>query len=219
MRPAARRGVILAALLTALFLAPTAVASAHPLGNFTINHYNGLTIHPDGIDLLAVVDSAEIPTLQQLPRTDTDGDGAVSAAEGRRYATESCADVAAAVTASVGGEPLRFAVRSAEVSYPPGAADLSITRLSCRLTAPADLAQPTTLAFRDGYLSDRIGWREITAVGEGVGLPESPVPATSVSDQLRNYPNDLLTTQTARRGRAVWVQRRRPQISIACSGD
>jgi ABC-type nickel/cobalt efflux system permease component RcnA len=48
--------------------------------------------------------------------------------------------------------------------------------------------------FGDGYRSDRIGWRELTAVGRGVHLDRSPVPATSVSDELLHYPNDLLSS-------------------------
>ncbi|MGH4022502.1 MAG: hypothetical protein ACRDT0_25340, partial [Pseudonocardiaceae bacterium] len=193
MRRAARRLAVLAGVIVALALPGTAGASAHPLGNFTVNHYTGLTIHPDRVEVLAVVDSAEIPTLQQRPQVDIDGDGAVSGPERRASATAQCGQLSAAVRGAVDGEPLRFAVRSAGVSYPPGEADLPTTRLSCRLAAPAQLDEPATLHFRDGFRTDRIGWREITAVGAGVGLPESPVPARSVSDELRSYPDDLLT--------------------------
>ncbi|MGH3937839.1 MAG: hypothetical protein ACRDTG_04265, partial [Pseudonocardiaceae bacterium] len=186
------RLVVLGGIIVTLALVSPGTGSAHPLGNFTVNHYHGLTIHPDRIELLAVVDSAEIPTLQQQPQVDTDGDGVLSGAEQQTYATAQCDQLPGALRATVDGELLRFKVRSAEVSYPPGQADLPTTRLTCLLNAPAQLDEPATLSFRDDFGSDRIGWREITAVGEGIGLPQSPVPASSISDELRSYPNDLL---------------------------
>ena len=196
MRRALRRSAPLAVpagVIATLALVSPGTASAHPLGNFTVNHYSGLTIHPDRVNALVVVDSAEIPTLQQRPQLDTDGDAAVSGAEGRAYAAAQCDRLSAAVRGAVDGEALRFAVRSAQVSNPPGEAGLPTTRLTCRLSAPAALGEPATLSFWNEFRGDRVGWREITAVGEGVGLPESPVPERSVSDELRDYPDDLLT--------------------------
>ncbi|MGH4015459.1 MAG: High-affinity nickel-transporter [Pseudonocardiaceae bacterium] len=194
MSRALRRLAVLAGVIVTLaLLLGAGSASAHPLGNFTVNHYAGLTIHPDRVEVLAVVDSAEIPTLQQRPQVDTDGDGAVSGPERQAYATTQCDQLSNAVRATADGEPLRFTVRFAEVSYPPGQADLPTTRLTCRLAAPAPLDEPATLSFRNDFRSDRIGWREITAVGAGVGLPHSPVPARSISDELRSYPDDLLS--------------------------
>jgi nickel/cobalt transporter (NicO) family protein len=73
-----RLGALLALCTAALALGPAGSAAAHPLGNFTVNHYDGLRLHADRVELLAVVDHAEIPTLQQ-PRLDTDSDGAISA--------------------------------------------------------------------------------------------------------------------------------------------
>ena len=92
----------------------------------------------------------------------------------------------------VGGEPVPWTVHSAGLEYPPGQAGLPTTRLTCRLAAAA-VGRAGSLSVRDSYRDDRIGWREITAAGEGVALPDSPVPATSLSDGLRAYPDDLLS--------------------------
>ena len=187
-----RRLVVLVGLLLPLCVLLAPAASAHPLGRFTVNHYNGLTLHPNRLGVHAVVDSAEIPTFQMRSEVDTDGDRAISDPEARAYATARCDRLSRAVSATVDGETLRFTVRSAAVSYPPGEAGLPTTRLTCELTASADLDEPAIVTFTDSLQPDRIGWREITATGEGLRLPDSPVPARSVSAVLRNYPVDLL---------------------------
>lgn len=58
---------------------------AHPLGNFSLNHYNSLEIHPDGIITQHVLDFAEIPSYNELSRVDTDGDNKVTLKEMRQY--------------------------------------------------------------------------------------------------------------------------------------
>src|SRR4051812_35549552 len=59
--PAMRRALL--ALLAFLALAPA--ASAHPLGNFTINHLSAVTISSDRVDVVYTIDQAEIPTFQE----------------------------------------------------------------------------------------------------------------------------------------------------------
>src|SRR5262249_42409560 len=44
------------------------------------------------------------------------------------------------------------------------------------------------------FRADRVGWRELTAVGHGVRLVDSPLPASSVTGELRRYPPDLLSS-------------------------
>ncbi|MDQ3155080.1 MAG: High-affinity nickel-transporter [Actinomycetota bacterium] len=192
MRRVARRLALLVGVVVALALTGAGSAAAHPLGNFTVNHYDGLMLYPDRIDVHAVVDSAEIPTFQNQSQVDTDGDDGISDVERRGYATAQCDQLSRAVSATVDGDPVQFAMRSAAVSYPPGQGGLPTTRLTCELSAPAELDEPATVTFTDSFRLDRIGWREITAAGEGVRLPDSTVPVRSVSDVLRNYPVDLL---------------------------
>ncbi len=167
---------------------PTGTADAHPLGNFTVNHYDGLRLFPDRVELLAVVDYAEIPTLQQRPGVDTDADGAVSAAEGQRRAADECGAVAGAVLASVDGTALDWRVQRTSLALQPGEAGLATTRVECELRAAAALDRPATVEVVDGYLADRIGWREISAAGDGVRLLESTVPAASVTERVARVP-------------------------------
>lgn len=89
---------------------------------------------------------------------------------------------------------------SSSFGYRPGAARLLVSRLECRLLAKASLTTGTTVSFEDRFQADRVGWHEITAIGDGVQLIRSPIPTRSVSDQLRHYPNDLLAPGRRRCG-------------------
>src|SRR5437773_5794297 len=48
-----------------------AYASAHPLGNFTINHFARLDIQSERIRIHYVIDMAEIPAFQELQKLGT----------------------------------------------------------------------------------------------------------------------------------------------------
>jgi nickel/cobalt transporter (NicO) family protein len=177
---------VLAAGTIAAVLVPAAPASAHPLGNFSVNQYLGLTLRPDRVDATAAVDYAEIPTLQDRPTVDTSHDGTVTEAERAAYAGATCAQYASSVSAHAGAERLVWTVTASSFAYSSGAGGLEMSRLSCALAAPASLASSTSVDVANGYLADRVGWREMTAVGHGVGLVDSPLPAQSVSDELRH---------------------------------
>ncbi len=191
MKPPCRAVVVAAPLLMLFGLTALPTAHAHPLGNFSVNHYDGLRLSHDRIEDTAVVDSAEIPTAQDEEATDTDHDGTISPAEAADRATERCARLAARTRITVGGERLAWRVSHSTLTYGKGAASVPVARLTCTLRADADLSQPTTVSFASGADVTRTGWKEITAVpGDRVRLAESSVPSKSPSDVLRHYPGD-----------------------------
>ncbi|WP_345289000.1 hypothetical protein [Kitasatospora albolonga] len=181
-------GLILTVLLPGVVLPVTAVA--HPLGNFSVNRYDGLRLRPDRIQDSLVLDTAEIPTAQDRTAADRDHDGAVDAAEAADRAGQRCAELAGAVRADIGGREASWRVEASSLAYGPGAAGLPTARLSCELSADADLTRPVRVAFHSGADGARPGWKEITAVGEGVELREGSVPRRSATDGLRSYPAD-----------------------------
>ncbi|WP_308377464.1 sulfite exporter TauE/SafE family protein [Streptomyces sp. ISL-99] len=169
-------------------------AQAHPLGNFSINQYAGFTLHPDRVDVLAVTDTAEIPTLQAAPAVDTNGDSKQSGSERAAWATTQCATTAEKLAVTT-PRLLSWKVASATFHYRPGQGGLRTGRLECRLHAPLDLTGgPVTLRVDTGTDPDRVGWHEITAKGVGTHLQHSTVPETSATRELRTYPRDLLAT-------------------------
>ena len=171
-----------------------AAASAHPLGNLSVNHFDGLVIQPDRIVDDAVIDTAEIPTAQAQGTLDTNHDGTTSPDELDQYGRSQCDALSIALALTVDGQPVGLSVSSASFVYRVGQASLPTSRLECKLEAPIDASVARSVVFADSFLSDRVGWHEITAVGDGATLVNSPVPSESVSGRLENYPIDLLSS-------------------------
>ncbi|WP_406447819.1 high frequency lysogenization protein HflD [Streptomyces sp. NBC_00876] len=190
---AQRAALVTTAALWLLAMAAPA-AEAHPLGNFSINEYAGFTLHPDHVDVLAVTDTAEIPTLQATPAIDSDGDRQASSSERTAWAATQCAATSAKLRVTA-PRRLVWTTRSATFLFQPGQGGLRTGRLECRLRAPLDLtAGPVTLRVDTGADRKRVGWHEITATGIGTRLQNSTVPRTSPTHELRSYPRDLLST-------------------------
>ncbi|MER7699448.1 MULTISPECIES: nickel transporter [unclassified Streptomyces] len=183
------RAALVPALPLVLFALAAPTAHAHPLGNFSVNHYDGLRLSHDRIEDTAVVDSAEIPTAQDEAATDTDHDGTVSPAEAASRAAERCTELAGRTRISVDGERIAWTVDRSGLTYGKGAAGVPVARLTCALRADADLTRPAALSFTSGADTTRTGWKEVTAVpGSRVRLTGSSVPSSSPSDLLRTYP-------------------------------
>jgi nickel/cobalt exporter len=178
---------VLAVLLAgvAVALLPAAPASAHPLGNFTVNTADRVTIAGGGVEVLHVVDLAEIPTVQLK--------GHVAAAGGLpSYATKECARVAPLLDLTVDGRRTSLSLQTSAGEVRPGAAGLTTTRLECRLTSPT--SPGSSITFTDGAVTDRVGWKEVTLSTRCGSLRGSDVPAASPSKLLTAYPADLLTS-------------------------
>ncbi|MDP9445344.1 MAG: High-affinity nickel-transporter [Actinomycetota bacterium] len=193
---------LLAVLVAATVLAPA--ATAHPLGNFTVNSYSGLRVQPHAVAVRVVVDSAEIPTIQQFP--DADRPGGVTPQEAAAYAQRACARLLPGLELTVGGSRQPLTVRSSDLRLPPGQAGLRTMRLTCEVRT----ARPLTttgqeLEYVDQNSLERTGWREITATGVGVDLVDSDVATRSVSGELTDYPADLLSSPLDQRSASMRV--------------
>ncbi len=210
LRPRIRRSLAGALLGVAAAVLVPAAALAHPLGNFTINHFAAIRVAPDRISLDVVIDRAEIPAFQEQQRLDTDGDGKLSDSELGGQAAAGCAALLPDLHLTVGGSAVAPAVAAAGLSLPPGAGGLSTMRLVCELDAvPAvPIAAGASVAFEDRSFAERIGWREIVFVGDGMTIDGRSATATEaggVSARLTSYPKDLLTQPLDMRSATVSV--------------
>jgi nickel/cobalt exporter len=197
-----QRSIAGALLALAAAVVVPAVALAHPLGNFTINHFAAIRIAPDKVSLDVVIDRAEIPAFQETQRLDADGDGALSDTELAGQAAAGCQALLPDLRLAVGGSALSPAVTAAGLTLPPGAGGLSTMRLVCEYEAAiaVPISGATRVAFEDRSFSERIGWREIVVLGDGVVVeggastpPSGAEMSGGVSARLTSYPKDLLT--------------------------
>ncbi len=175
---------LLALLAAVAALAFVASAAAHPLGNFTINHYDRIEPSGDRIYVLFVLDMAEIPTFQAKPEVDAKGEAA--------YGTELARSLAQHVDATVGGQPVGLAPVKHVLAFPPGQAGLRTTRLEVLLASPP-LSHGGNLVYHDRNYAGRIGWKEIVVqAGSGAQVSGSSAPSSSISHELLSYPKNLL---------------------------
>jgi ABC-type nickel/cobalt efflux system permease component RcnA len=192
-----RRAGLGALVLLLTLLAPT-VTWAHPLGNFTVNHYSRLEPSGDGVQVVYVLDMAEIPTFQERWRVDADRDGNVSDDEQERHADALAEELRRNLHLSLDGTPAPLRLASRTLSFPEGQGGLPTLRLEAVYGAdlPPGAGQPVELTYRDGNYPQRLGWREIVArPGEpGTAIQQTSVPADDQTDELRGYPDDLLNS-------------------------
>jgi nickel/cobalt transporter (NicO) family protein len=167
------------------------VAFAHPLGNFTINHYAGLRVTPDSVAIDFVLDMAEIPAFQEISAFDANGNGMADVAEAESYHAKKCASLQPDLSLLRNNKPLALTLTASSVEFPAGAGGLPTLRVTCAFSA-AIAGQMTSLSFADHSYSERIGWREIVVTADGVNL-KGDFSSTSISKRLTSYPQDLLS--------------------------
>lgn len=180
------------------FFASSENGEAHPMGNFSINHYSGIEIEPGKIRVHYILDLAEIPAFQEIQEIDTDRDGLVSSAESEAYLSKKIPILTGGLVLKVGENLLSLLPLSHELTFPPGAGGLPTLRLSILYQAESpflkmarDETQPVEVFFRDNNYPNRLGWKEIAASGSaGIGLIGSPLP--TVGGELRSYPEGAI---------------------------
>nr|WP_202510744.1 nickel transporter [Streptomyces sp. SID5643] len=198
-----------AAVLTAacaLTLLPAAAASAHPLGNFTVNRYDGLVAAPGELRVHHVEDLAEIPATQAGPDIERLGIAL--------WARERCATAAEDSRATVDGREVALTAGRSRARVRPGQAGLDTLRVECELTAALPAGEKTvSLGFRGAGASGGPGWREITARGDRMTLAASDVPEKSISAELTRYPEELLSSPADTASAALRVRPGGPALA------
>jgi nickel/cobalt transporter (NicO) family protein len=171
-----RRALLALAVLAALAL--PAVAAAHPLGNFTTNHYSRVVASGDRVYVLYVLDLAEIPTFQEKPT-----------------AAKLLPKIARGLSLKVDGRDVALRPLRHTLGFPPGVAGLRTTRFESVYDSPRLRSGSHRLEYRDGTFPGRIGWKEVVVQHDsGASVASTSAPARSVSDELRAYPKDQLSS-------------------------
>src|SRR3990172_10618460 len=114
-----RRALVAFGAALIVLLAP-AGASAHPLGNFTVNRYAGISVAPGEVRVDYVVDMAEIPTVQVMSDVDLNGDGVASGDELQAWAARTAPSIASNLSLSIDGRPVALEVVASAARERPG---------------------------------------------------------------------------------------------------
>ncbi|MBN3944786.1 MAG: sulfite exporter TauE/SafE family protein [Nostoc sp.] len=169
-------------------------ADAHPLGNFTINHYAGVQVAPDGVGIDYVLDMAEIPAFQEINHLDINRDRKAEPVETVRYPDQKCQEVNSHLELLIDKQPLALSLSKSTVEFPPGVGGLSTLRLSCNFQGTTELVGANQLIeFEDQFYPQRLGWREITVAANGVPI-QGDFTSLSTTNRLRDYPTELLSS-------------------------
>jgi len=112
-------------LLTLLVAAPNSFA--HPMGNFSVNHYSKISFDRDGIKLTYIIDLAEIPTYQELQQGNVTAD--VADPSVKRFVESRGQDFARGLALMVDGKRLPLKLLSSQVIFPPGAGGLPTMKM------------------------------------------------------------------------------------------
>jgi len=177
-------------------LALAGFAAAHPLGNFTVNHYSRIEVEKSQIKLRAVLDVAEIPTFQESQKIDADNDGKLSEAELDAYAAQITPDYIANLQLSVDDAPVALRSTGNNVSLPTGSGNLPTLRIEWNLIGDLPDFKDNVvhrLKFENKNHAERIGWNEIVAGRVGsINIFNSTAFGSGITDELKAYPGENL---------------------------
>src|SRR3954451_23894357 len=184
LRPAAsarRRAFVTIGSTIVLAAFGTDSASAHPLGNFSINHLSQVSISSDRVAVHYVLDQAEIPTFQER------GLGP------RKVLARKEAEIERGLRLTADGRPVALTLQpGAQISFPPGQGGLRLTRVELDLAAAVQSAH--RVVFADQTFLGRIGWKAVIVhSGHGTAV-RSSVPEGDPTNGLRSYPADMLSS-------------------------
>src|SRR3984957_214285 len=167
-------------VLTLLMVAPSSFA--HPMGNFSVNHYSKIALERDGIKLTYIIDLAEIPTYQELQQGNVTADIADPAA--KRYVESRGQEFAQGLTLMLDGRRLPLKLLSSQVIFPPGAGGLPTMKMGfvyqARYRTEGRTADPSTALLRSSGRDNK---------GEAGDKPQNSLVAETAGN-LRYFDNN-----------------------------
>ncbi|HEY5096074.1 MAG TPA: hypothetical protein VII69_13240 [Candidatus Eremiobacteraceae bacterium] len=162
------------------FAGSRGTASAHPLGNFTINHLVKVRQSGDALRIRYALDMAEIPTFAVMRARSASG--VLDKSGLRAWADSEVTVVTGGLLVAAQGTRLPLVALGAPlVRTRPGAGGLpTLYWVDDFLVRPG---AARTLTIDDRTFPDRIGWKDVVIA-----------PATEPTDELTHYPTAMLTS-------------------------
>jgi nickel/cobalt exporter len=171
--------------ITAAFTAVALAAMAHPMGNFSVNHYSRLHLRSTGLELTYVLDLAEIPTFQLLRSWKTDSiDKQSLDRETRRQAEDWISNLALLQN----GERIPWQINSVTPRAVDGAGGMPTLRIAIIASAGLHAGE---VSYEDLNFPGRAGWKEIVIDhADGALVQAASHGAGDLSAALTHYPTD-----------------------------
>ncbi|MDQ6676954.1 MAG: hypothetical protein M3Z09_06635, partial [Acidobacteriota bacterium] len=142
--------------------------SAHPMGNFSVNHYARIEVGPGNTKVLFVLDLAEIPSFELLQKWGLQASS--PRAELERKAVQEARGWVRQLRFTANGKPVTPVFNGADLVVADGAGGLPVLRVNSHLSLPV---QAGTLSYSDGTYPDRTaGWKEVVVDARGGGVVE-----------------------------------------------
>jgi high-affinity nickel-transport protein len=192
-----RRPVGLRASIALLLAMWAGSCLAHPMGNFSINHYAGIRVERGFVEVRYIIDLAEIPTYQEIQNAGIVarlGDATLPP-----YLKQQAAAWEKGIRLEIDGQAVRLAPVSESVIFPPGAGGLPTMKIGVvyrgAVRGAAEGAKKLHLRYADGNFEGHAGWKEIVVTaGRGVTLAGTEQFQIDRSAQLTDYPTNLLNS-------------------------
>jgi nickel/cobalt exporter len=171
--------------ILAIIASSAAFLMAHPLGNFSANHYMRFEAGPLGVDMRYVMDLAEIPTFELLRDWGLDRNS--PQAEMDRKAADQARTWMNNLTLRVDGKPVHPVLEGADVVIADGAGNLPILRITAKMKLRETSGR---LEYEDHNYEGRAGWKEIVIAASHARLKSSSQSDQDRSNALTAYPPD-----------------------------
>ena len=159
---------------------------AHPMGNFSVNHYSRLSVGAEQVDIVYALDLAEIPSFELLQAWNLTATSPRKSME--QKAAQQMREWTRKLTIQSNGRIVHPVYESSELVVSDGAGNMPVMRITAKLRVPGVAGK---LEYEDGNYPDRAGWKELVgATGTGVKLGAASVGTEDRSDGLKVYPQD-----------------------------
>ena len=173
--------------VTFALLGSACILAAHPMGNFSVNHYVRIEVGQPATNVLFVLDLAELPSFELMQRWGLQASS--PRADLQRKAIAEARIWVRQLQFSANGKRVTPIYERGELVLADGAGGLPVMRINSHLKLAAE---PGTLAYSDQTYPDRTaGWKEVVVVARGGALLEkSSASTTERSEALAAYPQD-----------------------------
>jgi hypothetical protein len=176
-----------------LLVLGTQFCFAHPMGNFSVNHYSKVTIGQGEISVRYLIDMAEIPTFQEMRQWDmTPAAGNPSAS---RYLDMQAQILKGGLTLELDGRNVALNAISRQMTFADGAGGLPTMKIGLMFRAKLDAGGSAhTLSYIDNNFAGRAGWKEIVVLSDRVMILDGTAPGADRSKELTSYSSDALNS-------------------------